>query len=106
LVCNTGAGTLSAAAAQVPGLSQVLGPVISQISPLCEKMSTAAVNDLTQFNNQLRVLQGLTPGTAPYFAEMNQVYAVLDRLAPDLEPLSGALTSIGPLVTFFAGQKS
>ncbi len=106
LVCNTGAGALSAAAAQVPGLSKVIAPVISQISPLCSKMSTAAVGSLTELNDQLRVLSGLTPGTAPFFAEANQVWAVLDRLAPQLEPLSGTLTAIGPLVEFFQGLSS
>jgi hypothetical protein len=106
LVCNTGAGALSAAASQIPGLSQVIAPVISQISPLCGKMSSAAVTNLAELNDQLKVLQGLTPDTAPYFAQMNQVYAVLDQLAPELQPLSGTLTSIGPLVNFFSGQSS
>jgi hypothetical protein len=106
LVCNTGAGALSAAASQVPGLSTVIGPAIAQISPLCGQMSVAAVDGLTELNDQLRVLNGLTPGTAPFFAAADQVFAVLDRLAPELEPLSATLTSIGPLVDFFQGQAS
>lgn len=106
LVCNTGAGALSAATAQVPGLSAVMDPVISQVSPLCEKLSSAAVSGLAQLNDQLRVLQGITPATAPFFAQMNQVYAVLDQLATEIRPLSGTLTAIGPLVNFFAGQAS
>jgi hypothetical protein len=106
LVCNTGVGALSAAAGQVPGLTKVINPVITQISPLCTKLSAQSVDELNELNSQLKVLDGLNQGTAPFFAEMNNVFAVLDQLAPELQPLSGTLTSIGPLVDFFAGPPS
>jgi hypothetical protein len=106
LACNTAAGSVSAAAAQVPGLSQVITPVIAEISPECGKLSAEAVSGLSTFNSELGVLQGLTPGSAPYFAELNKVFATLNTLAPQLEPLSGTITALGPLVDFFSGQSS
>jgi hypothetical protein len=106
LACNTGVGAISASAAEVPGLSKVLAPVIAQISPLCGKLSTEAVNELTEFNDQLRVLNQLTPDTAPFFAELNNVFATLNTLAPELEPLSGTITALGPLVEFFSSEPS
>jgi hypothetical protein len=104
LACNTAAGSVSASAALVPGLSQVLTPVLAEISPECSELSASAVTYLNTLNNELGLLQGLNPGTAPYFAELNKVFATLDALAPQLEPLSGTITALGPLVEFFSGQ--
>jgi hypothetical protein len=104
LVCNTGAGSLSAAASQVPGLSQVLAPVVAQISPDCSELSAQAVAGLNKLNSELGVLQGLTPATEPYFNELNLVFANLNQLAPQFEPLTGTITDLGPLVDFFSGE--
>ncbi|MDQ1539012.1 MAG: hypothetical protein QOE58_3405, partial [Actinomycetota bacterium] len=104
LACNTAAGSVSAAVAQVPGLSQVLTPVLSQISPLCGQLSAAAVSGLQTMNTRLAVLAPLTPATAPYFAALNQVFAAADAVAPYLQPFSGTITSLGPLVQFFSGS--
>jgi hypothetical protein len=104
LVCNTAVGSLSAAASQIPGLSQVIAPAIEQISPECSKLSSSAVSSLNELNSQLAVLQGLTPDTQPYFAALNTVFSTLNVLAPELEPLSGTITALGPLVDFFSGQ--
>jgi hypothetical protein len=87
-------------------LTQVLTPVIAQISPECGKLSASAVSNLNMFNQELGALQGLTPGSAPYFADLNKVFATLNTLAPQLEPLSGTITALGPLVNFFSGQPS
>jgi hypothetical protein len=103
LACNTGAGTLSAAAAQVPGLSKVLAPVLSAISPACGKLSDQAVASLTTLNSNIAVLQAADPMTAPYFKALNQVFRQLDVVAPQLPPLEGLIEALGPMVAFFQG---
>jgi hypothetical protein len=103
LTCNTGAGAVSAAASQIPGLSQVLTPVLAEISPECGKLSAEAVSELNTFNQDLAALQGLTPASAPYFAALNKAFATLNTLAPDLQPLTATITALGPLVDFFSG---
>jgi hypothetical protein len=104
LVCNTAAGSLSAAAAQVPGLLQVISPVITQISPDCSKLSASAVTYLNMFNSELGGLQGLNADSQAYFNQLNLVFATLNKLAPDLQPFTGTITALGPLVDFFASQ--
>jgi hypothetical protein len=106
LACNTAAGSISAAASQVPGLSEVITPVLAQISPECGKLSASAVSGLNTLNSELGALQALNAGSAPYFAELNKVFATLNMLAPQLQPLSGTITALGPLVAFFSGQPS
>jgi hypothetical protein len=103
LACNTAAGSVSAAAAQVPGLSQVLTPVLSQVSPSCGKLSAAAVSGLETMNDDLAALQPLTPGSAPFFKALNAVLADANAVAPYLQPFSGTISSLGPLISFFSG---
>jgi hypothetical protein len=106
LACNTAAGSISAAVSQVSGLSQVLLPVMKEIAPLCGDLSSEAVANLEKFNQELSALQFLTPASAAYFNDLNAVYATLDALAPELQPLTGTITALPPLVDFFSGQPS
>jgi hypothetical protein len=104
LACNTGAGSLTAAASQIPGLSKVIDPAIAEISPQCSKLSAEAVTNLNVLNTELAVLQGINPGTQAFFTEANKVFATLTTLSPELEPLTGTIGALGPLVDFFSGQ--
>jgi hypothetical protein len=104
LGCNSGVGTLTAVATQVPGLTNVLDPVLAQVGPECSKLSAQAVSSLNTLNSDLAALEGLTPGTKPYFAALDTVFAELNTVAPEVEPLTGTLTALGPLVDFFSAQ--
>lgn len=106
LACNTAAGTISAAAAQIHGLSAVLSPVLSAISPACGKLSDSAVVNLDKLNKDIGVLQAADPMTAPYFAALNTVFAQMNVIAPQLPPLAGLIEALGPLVDFFQGTPS
>lgn len=103
LMCNTGAGTLSAPVAQIPGASDVLIPVFTQASPACADLSTQGGGGLRAMNDQLGPLEALNPVITPGFDAMVPVFEQLNSFAPSLQPFSGTITSLGPMVAFFAG---
>jgi hypothetical protein len=103
LMCNTAAGTASAGVAQIPGASDVLTPAFAQFSPFCGSVSEQGGEGLATMNNQLAPLEAINPATSPGFAAMAPVFEQLNTLAPNLQPLSGFITSLGPMVEFFEG---
>jgi hypothetical protein len=104
LMCNTGAGTASAGVAQIPGASDVLTPAFAQFSPFCGSVSEKGGQGLATMNDQLAPLEAINPVTAPGFAAMAPVFQQTNTLAPNLQPLSGFITSLGPMVEFFEGR--
>lgn len=103
LMCNTGAGTLSAAVAQIPGASDVLIPVFTEAAPACADLSTQGGEGLTTMNDQLGPLEALNPMMAPGFDATEPVFEQLNSVAPNLQPFSGTIASLGPMVEFFEG---